>query len=109
MATYRAEQHAPPSAEQTEAHWAQAKTLHDIMEQRLLTALFQPIVAFPDNLIYGYEALIRGPSDSVLHTPDNLFDTALRTGQLSRLDLLCRQIVLQSYTVMFLHFNSHSI
>ncbi len=45
MATYRAEQHALPSAEQTEAHWAQAKTLHGIMERRLLTALFQPIVA----------------------------------------------------------------
>lgn len=96
MATYRAEQHAPASADQTEAYWAQAKTLHDIMEQRLLIPLFQPIVAFPDNTIYGYEALIRGPSDSVLHTPDNLFDTALRTGQLSELDLLCLQVALQS-------------
>ncbi len=71
--------------------------LHDIMGQRLLTPLFQPIVTFPDGAIYGYEALIRGPSDSVLHTPGNLFDTALRSGQLSRLDLLCRQITLRSY------------
>lgn len=115
MATYRAEQHAPPSADQTEAHWAQAKTLHDIMEQRLLTALFQPIVAFQDGTIYGYEALIRGPSDSILHTPDNLFDTALRSGQLSRLDLLCRQIALQSYKEqgltgkLFLNINPASL
>lgn len=73
------------------------RALDDILERRLLTPLFQPIVALKNNSIYGYEALIRGPSDSPLHAPLNLFDAATRTGQLAELELLCRQVSLAAY------------
>ena len=38
------------------------QALHDILEHNQLTPLFQPILLFAENRIYGYEALIRGPA-----------------------------------------------
>lgn len=70
--------------------------LHDhlinIIEQEQLTAFFQPIYATDKGKLYGYEALIRGPSNSPLHSPQALFDTALEHGLLSQLELVCRKI-----------------
>ena len=47
-----------------------------ILTSQLLTPVFQPIVSVNHKKIIGYEALIRGPADSPLHSPLNLFDTA---------------------------------
>ncbi|MDQ7072357.1 MAG: EAL domain-containing protein [Gammaproteobacteria bacterium] len=63
-----------------------------------LTPLFQPIVSLKENIIYGYEALIRGPSNSPLHSPINLFDAASRHGRLAELDLLCREVAITQFT-----------
>ncbi|MDA1107990.1 MAG: hypothetical protein O2845_06420 [Proteobacteria bacterium] len=66
------------------------QALHDILEHSQLIPLFQPILSFAENRIYGYEALIRGPAESPLHTPAMLFDDAARAtptampGDLSR-------------------------
>ncbi len=75
----------------------QSQTLDQILEQGLLTPLFQPIVCLKHNKIYGYEALIRGPSDSTLHSPINLFDAASRVGRLAELDLLCRETAIKRF------------
>jgi len=75
----------------------QSQTLEQILEQGLLTPLFQPIVSLKHNKIYGYEALIRGPSDSCLHSPINLFDAASRIGRLAELDLLCRETAIKRF------------
>lgn len=45
----------------------------------------------------GYEALIRGPSDSALHSPFNLFTTAEQYNLSNRLEFLCREITIQRY------------
>jgi diguanylate cyclase (GGDEF)-like protein len=74
-----------------------SQTLEQILEQGSLTPLFQPIVSLKHNKIYGYEALIRGPSDSRLHSPINLFDAASRIGRLAELDLLCREIAINRF------------
>lgn len=66
--------------------------LISIIEAQQLTAFFQPIYSTSSNELYGYEALIRGPSDSPLHNPQALFDAALEFGVLSELELVCRKI-----------------
>lgn len=66
--------------------------LIDIIQKQQLTAFFQPIYNTNNNELYGYEALIRGPSDSPLHNPQALFDAALSVGVLSELELVCRKI-----------------
>ena len=57
--------------------------LQEILAKRRLTPLFQPVVDLRERCIVGYEALIRGPSDSPLHAPLNLFDAANRAGKLA--------------------------
>jgi len=72
-------------------------TLEDILISSSLTPLFQPIVSIKNNMIYGYEALIRGPSNGPLHSPVNLFDTASRHNRLADLDLLCRESAIKAF------------
>ncbi|WP_148253071.1 bifunctional diguanylate cyclase/phosphodiesterase [Aidingimonas lacisalsi] len=76
--------------------------LDGILSTETLTPLFQPIVAADDQSIYGYEALIRGPSDSPLHSPLTLFDTAHRAGRLVELDLLCRRLSIEAFSTLAL-------
>lgn len=75
----------------------QHQLLDNILETEAVTPLFQPIVSLKDNTIYGYEALIRGPSNSTLHSPINLFDAASRHGRLADLDLLCREVSIKQF------------
>ena len=75
----------------------QFKSLEDILATAALTPIFQPIVSLKNHQIFGYEALIRGPSDSLLHSPINLFDAASRHGRLAELDLLCRELAIARF------------
>ncbi|WP_331280870.1 EAL domain-containing protein [Litchfieldella xinjiangensis] len=78
--------------QRSEAQWLDA-----IFEKDLLTPLFQPIVDAGNRTLFGYEALIRGPSDSPLHSPLTLFDAAARHGRLVDLDLLCRRLAITRF------------
>jgi len=71
--------------------------LRRIIEQRELTALFQPIIALRNGKITGYEGLIRGPSDSPLHAPINLFRAARQVGLEAEVEHLCRRVVLERF------------
>ncbi len=71
--------------------------LNEIIERRLLTALFQPIVDLRNGDIIGYEGLIRGPSDSPLHSPLSLFKTAGQFHLGVKLEHLCRRVVLERF------------
>jgi diguanylate cyclase (GGDEF)-like protein len=62
-----------------------------------LTPHFQPIVSLVQKSIIGYEALIRGPSDSPLHSPFNLFNAAERFNLSVELEFTCRRISIQGY------------
>lgn len=68
----------------------QLSTLSTILLRRELHSLFQPIVSISERRILGYEALTRGPSNSALHSPINLFAVARQAGRLSELELACR-------------------
>jgi diguanylate cyclase (GGDEF)-like protein len=69
----------------------------DILQNNSVNALFQPIIDFNKQSIFGYESLIRGPSDSPLHNPMMLFDVARREGRLTDLDLLCRRTGIKGF------------
>jgi diguanylate cyclase (GGDEF)-like protein len=71
--------------------------LHEIIQQRQLTAVFQPILNLKTGEFYGYEGLIRGPADSPLHSPLNLFRAAAQQGLLFEVEMLSRQVVLASF------------
>ncbi|MGZ4989361.1 MAG: EAL domain-containing protein [Methylobacter sp.] len=68
-----------------------------ILDGKLLTPHFQPIISLTQKKIMGYEALIRGPSDSPLHSPFNLFTTAETFNLSTKLEFLCREITIQRY------------
>lgn len=61
-----------------------------ILEEKAIETVFQPIISLQTGQIYGYEALTRGPINTVLHNPENLFDYALKTGKLWELENVCR-------------------
>ena len=71
--------------------------LYEILQQRKLTALFQPILDLSSGEFLGYEGLIRGPADSPLHSPVNLFHAASQQGLSLELEMLCRQVVLETF------------
>jgi diguanylate cyclase (GGDEF)-like protein len=68
--------------------------LEDVISRRALQSLFQPILDLGNGRIVGYEALIRGPSDSPLHAPDALFRAASVLGCLPALDAACIRTIL---------------
>jgi EAL domain-containing protein (putative c-di-GMP-specific phosphodiesterase class I)/GGDEF domain-containing protein len=69
----------------------QSHALDTLLANGDLHSLFQPIFSLSERRILGYEALSRGPSNSALHSPINLFAVARSVGRLSELELLCRK------------------
>ncbi|MBR7798679.1 GGDEF domain-containing protein [Undibacterium fentianense] len=69
----------------------------EVLQERNLSARFQPIIQMCDGKILGYEGLIRGPSDSPLHSPLKLFQAAAEYGLSVEIEHLCRRIVLEQF------------
>ena len=88
-----------------DSHRNDLSILHEIIQQRKLTALFQPILNLKTGEFYGYEGLIRGPSDSTLHSPINLFGAATKQGLTLEVEMLSRQIVLETFVQLNLPGN----
>jgi diguanylate cyclase (GGDEF)-like protein len=76
--------------------------LHAVIEQQNIKIHFQPIVHLQTRQIYGYEGLTRGPVNTVLHSPTQLFEAATRAGRLAELDLMCRQAVIKRFAQLSL-------
>lgn len=74
-----------------------------ILARNSLTPLFQPIINFQNRTILGYESLIRGPSNSPLHSPVMLFDVARREEALTELDLACKWAGIRAFYCKQLH------
>lgn len=75
----------------------EAQWLKKIIANEELHVLFQPIVDASQQAIYGYEALIRGPKTSPLHSPLRLFEVATQAGKLVELDILCRRLAIHRF------------
>jgi EAL domain-containing protein (putative c-di-GMP-specific phosphodiesterase class I)/GGDEF domain-containing protein len=69
--------------------FAKLRELSAIIDGGLLTPVFQPIIRLDSGEIFAYEALIRGPEGSALHSPFALFHAAERNGRLQELEWLC--------------------
>jgi len=64
--------------------------LLDIVQQQKLQSVFQPIVDLEKRKACAFEALVRGPFNSVLHHPLNLFKVAEEQGVLYEMDNFAR-------------------
>jgi len=71
--------------------------LKEILAKCQLNALFQPIIGMQNGEIIGYEGLIRGPSDSPLHSPMNLFKVAKANNLTVEVEHMCRRVVLERF------------
>jgi diguanylate cyclase (GGDEF)-like protein len=71
--------------------------VHEILRRRNLTALFQPILCLRSGDVIGVEGSIRGPANSYLHAPVDLFHAAQRCGLSLEIEMLCQQIVLEAF------------
>jgi diguanylate cyclase (GGDEF)-like protein len=76
--------------------------LLDILARHQLSALFQPIVHMQSGEIIAYEGLIRGPSDSPLRAPMDLFRVARANGLAVEVEHLCRKVVLERFAELLL-------
>lgn len=72
--------------------------IESIIQRKDLAAHFQPIICLKNQSIYGYEGLIRGPINTLFHSPKMLFDAATKHGYLAQLDFLCREIVIKQFS-----------
>ncbi|HYN54501.1 MAG TPA: EAL domain-containing protein, partial [Methylotenera sp.] len=69
----------------------------EIVRQQTLKSVFQPIINLSNGSILGYEGLIRGPENTNLHSPIELFRLAKEKNTVCELELLSLQIVLESF------------
>lgn len=89
--------------------------LIDIIEQKLLTPVFQPIFNIQTSQLMGYEALIRGPKHSRLHRPADLFRVANCEGMLAELEYACRSVSMRHFFAkqgrekLFINFSPMSL
>ena len=73
------------------------EALRAIIDGDRLQPHFQAILDLRTGRFLGFEGLIRGPSDSLLHLPLNLFKAAQLTGQLVSLEAACCHSLLRGY------------
>ncbi len=74
--------------------------LLEIIRERRLSARFQAIIDLSKGEILGYEGLIRGPSDSILHSPIKLLQAAWENNLTVDVEHLCRRIVLEQFQAL---------
>lgn len=76
---------------------AATRQLNEILEDKNLFTLFQPLVDPRARNVFGYEALTRGPSNSWLHSPQNLFEAARRCDLRLPLEWLCIELAVARF------------
>lgn len=62
-------------------------TIQQLVQRRLITSLFQPIVRLDNREVVGYEAFVRGPQGSAFERPGEMFGAAEAVGLTWELDL----------------------
>ena len=73
----------------------QQSELKRILRDGQIEILFQPILHLASRRVMGYEALARGPRDSIFESPSALFEGSREVGMASELDLLCQRAALK--------------
>lgn len=86
-----------------------------IIKNKKISPVYQPIVNLSTGEIMGFEALSRGPADSPLHYPLELFRVAVEHGKLLVLEQICREAAVSHLTGLgrnqrlFLNMNAEVI
>ncbi|APC08629.1 bifunctional diguanylate cyclase/phosphodiesterase [Neomoorella thermoacetica] len=66
------------------------KEFKELLTERRLTVVYQPILSFQTGEILGWEALARGPANSYFRSPDVIFSFAEEIGLLYPTERVCR-------------------
>jgi EAL domain-containing protein (putative c-di-GMP-specific phosphodiesterase class I) len=66
------------------------RDIHQVIDQRAVTAVFQPLVDITAGGVLGYEVLSRGPAGTPWESPTHMFDAARAAGREAELDWVCR-------------------
>jgi EAL domain-containing protein (putative c-di-GMP-specific phosphodiesterase class I) len=67
------------------------KELFELVIERKIYSVYEPIVDVHTRTVFGYEALARGPHGTDLHSPMKLFTLAGEQDFIFQLDSLCRR------------------
>jgi EAL domain-containing protein (putative c-di-GMP-specific phosphodiesterase class I) len=67
------------------------KQIFELVLERQIYSVYEPIVEVSSRTVFGYEALARGPDGTELHSPATLFSIATEQDLVFQLDCLCRQ------------------
>jgi len=67
-----------------------------ILKHEKIQIVYQPIIDLSNGSILGWEALSRGPKDSLFASPLALFDFAEEIGELFALERLCRELSIKN-------------
>ncbi|MDD3626049.1 MAG: EAL domain-containing protein [bacterium] len=65
--------------------------LNKIITEKRIRTFYQPIIDLQTLEIFGYEALSRGPTDSIFQDPELLFEFARKVNMTTELERLCRE------------------
>lgn len=90
---------APEKSRQLENSPA-GRELLEIIESERLTIHFQPIVDLKEKKVFAFESLCRGPENSKLFSPLNLFYAAEKNNCLLEMDLLARKLSIENFANM---------
>jgi len=63
--------------------------LERIIYNKLITIVYQPIYKLDSNVVFGYEALTRGPEGSYFEDPDIIFSFAAKVNLLQPMEEIC--------------------
>lgn len=77
-------------------------SLLKILQDRSLCPAFQPIMDMHHGDVIGFEGLVRGPADSGLPMPQDLFATAITHNLLLALEILCLYQVISEFVAQSL-------
>ena len=108
---------AREDAEWTARHEQRERRRHftEMLLDRKISSVYEPIVDVSTRTVFGYEALARGPEGTPLHSAASLFSTAQDHDLMFELDCLCRSSGLKgavdfpSETKLFLNIMPTSI
>ena len=65
--------------------------LQQILTQRRINPVFQPIISLKDHSIYGYESLSRIVNPGIIDNPEDLFEKARKYNLTVQIEGLCRE------------------
>lgn len=94
------------------------EALDNIIDNKYIKTVFQPIVSLKDGSVFGHEALSRITCECEIRDPETLFAAAVKYNRLWQLELLCRTKALEAAFVfmippyskkLFINVNPHTM